>query len=33
MTPEVVRKLEKAFSMDCTDEEACAHAGIGEPPQ
>src|SRR4051812_14240705 len=30
MTPEVVRKLEEAFSMDCTDEEACAFAGIGE---
>src|SRR5690349_21207215 len=30
VTPEVVRKLEEAFSMDCTDEEACAFAGIGE---
>ncbi|HYW81837.1 MAG TPA: hypothetical protein VFB30_01185 [Spirochaetia bacterium] len=30
MTPEVVRKLEEAFSMDCTDEEACAYAGVGE---
>src|SRR3954469_50092 len=29
-TEEVVRKLEEAFSMDCTDEEACAYAGIGE---
>jgi hypothetical protein len=29
MTPEVVRKLEEAFTMDCTDEEACAFAGIG----
>jgi hypothetical protein len=30
MTEEVMRKLEEAFSLDCTDEEACAYAGIGE---
>ncbi len=28
MTPEVVCKLEEAFSLGCTDEEACFHAGI-----
>lgn len=30
MTKEVLRKLESAFSIQCTDEEACAYAGIGE---
>src|SRR5437763_224382 len=29
MTDEVVRKLEEAFSMDCTVDEAVAYAGIG----
>ena len=28
MTPEVVTKLEQAFSMGCTDEEACLFADI-----
>jgi hypothetical protein len=28
MTPEVVGKLETAFSIDCTVEEACFYAGI-----
>lgn len=28
MTPEVVSKLESAFSWGCTDTEACIHAGI-----
>ena len=28
MTPEVVTKLEEAFSRDCTDTEACIFAGI-----
>ena len=28
MTPEVVSKLEAAFSWGCTDGEACIHAGI-----
>lgn len=28
MTPLVIAKLEDAFSMDTTDEEACLHAGI-----
>lgn len=30
MTPTVIGKLEKAFSIQCTDEEACAYAGINE---
>lgn len=29
MTPEVVAKLEEAFSWGCTDIEACLHADIG----
>lgn len=28
MTPEVLSKLEYAFAMDCTDEEACSYADI-----
>lgn len=27
-TPEVLQKLEEAYKYNCTDEEACAHAGI-----
>ena len=30
MTPEVIRKLEDAFSWGCTDLEACCFAGIGK---
>lgn len=30
VTPEVIRKLELAFSMSCTDQEACHFAGIGK---
>jgi hypothetical protein len=30
MTPEVLQKLEEAFTMDFNDREACFHAGIGE---
>jgi hypothetical protein len=30
MTPEVLRKLEEAFSKDLSDREACLYAGIGE---
>ena len=29
MTPEVVQKLEDAFTWGCTDTEACCFAGIG----
>jgi hypothetical protein len=29
MTPEVMRKLEQAFTIDCSIEEACSFAGIG----
>ena len=32
MTPAVIKKLEEAFSMDCSDLEACLHAGISAPP-
>jgi hypothetical protein len=28
MTPEVIQKLEQAFSLDCTDAEACMFANI-----
>ena len=28
MTPEVLSKLEEAFSLGCSDEEACIHADI-----
>ncbi len=28
MTPEALQKLEEAFLLGCTDEEACLHAGI-----
>ena len=28
MTEPVLQKLEQAFSLDCSDEEACLHAGI-----
>lgn len=28
ITPEVIDKLEEAFSISCTDDEACIHAGI-----
>ena len=28
MTPEVIDKLEYAYSLDCTDAEACLHADI-----
>ena len=31
MTDEVVRKLEEAFAMGCTDVEACLFAGISRP--
>ena len=27
-TPEVLQKLEEAYQYNCTDEEACAYAGI-----
>ena len=27
-TPEVIEKLKEAFALNCTDEEACAYAGI-----
>lgn len=30
MTPEVIAKLEEAFSWGCTDVEACLHAGIAK---
>lgn len=30
ITPEVIQKLEQAFSLGCTDLEACFHAGIGK---
>lgn len=30
MTNEVIRKLEEAFEMGCTDIEACLHAGISK---
>lgn len=29
-TPAVIQKLEEAYSWDCTDEEACFHAGVSE---
>ena len=29
-TPEVLQKLEEAYRVNCTDEEACAHAWISE---
>lgn len=29
-TPEVVRKLEYAYGIDCTDEEACLYADVSE---
>ncbi len=29
LTPETISKLEYAFSIGCTDEEACLHANIG----
>lgn len=29
-TPEVLQKLEEAYRVNCTDEEACAHAWIAE---
>lgn len=29
MTPEIINKLEQAYSIDATDEEACIFAGIG----
>lgn len=28
MTPEVLRKLEQAFAVGCTDREACVYAGV-----
>lgn len=27
-TPEVLQKLKEAYEVNCTDEEACSHAGI-----
>lgn len=30
MTPETISKLEEAWSMGCTDLEACLHADIGK---
>jgi len=30
MTPEIIAKLEQAFSMGCSDLEACLHANIGK---
>lgn len=30
MTPEVIRKLEDAFTWGCTDLEACCYAGISK---
>ena len=30
MTPETIRKLEQAFSLGCTDLEACLFADIGK---
>lgn len=30
VTPEVIQKLEQAFSIGCTDSEASFYAGIGE---
>lgn len=30
MTPETINKLEQAFSMGCSDLEACLHANIGK---
>ena len=32
MTDEVISKLEHAFSMGCTDKEACLYAGISTTP-
>ena len=32
MTPEVLSKLDHAFSMGCTDEEACCYAKISIAP-
>ena len=32
ITSEVILKLEHAFSMGCTDREACLYAGITESP-
>ena len=32
MTPEVISKLEEAFSMGCGDREACLHANISTQP-
>lgn len=29
MTPDVIRKLEEAFTMGCSDREACLYADIG----
>ena len=29
-TPEILQKLEEAYRVNCTDEEACGHAGIAE---
>lgn len=31
MTPEKVKKLEEAFALDCTIEEACFYADISKP--
>ena len=31
MTPETVKKLEDAFIIGCTDEEACFYANISKP--
>lgn len=30
ITPAIIQKLEDAFSMGCTDTEACLHAGISQ---
>lgn len=30
MIPDVINKLEQAFSLGCTDVEACLHAGISK---
>lgn len=30
MTPDIVNKLEQAFSMGCSDLEACLYAGISK---
>ena len=32
MTSAKIKKLEEAFSMGCSDLEACLHAGISAPP-